>query len=133
MYFVQVMYPRVNDRFDLDHYRNVHQPMGKGAMLRYEGVKPVQSWIGIDTFGMDRTPESAAYHLIATQIFEERDEAEAFVRLFENPELAEMFEADWPKYTDAPPVCVLGRLVDPGLEATLEKSDQVLRDAGAPS
>jgi hypothetical protein len=132
MYFVQVMYPRTTGRFDLQHYLNVHVPMGKGAAFRYEGVKPVQSWLYVDTYGMDRTPGSAAYHVIATQHYETKHEAEAFIRLFENPDVGTMLRADWSNYTDASPVCVLGRVFDPGLDETLARAEDVLRRAGAP-
>jgi hypothetical protein len=131
MYFVQVMYPRTTGRFDLDHYLSVHVPMGKGSLWKYEHAKPRESFLYIDTYGMDRRPESAAYHVIATQHYDTKEQAEAFIRLFENPEIAGMLKADWPKYTDADPIVVLGRVHQPSWEETIARSDEVLRSAGA--
>jgi hypothetical protein len=132
MYGVNVMYPRTTGRFDLDHYMNVHVPLGAGSLWRYEGIKPRGAWFYMDPYGMDRRPESSPYHLISTHHYDTKEEADAFIRLFEDPEVSKMLADDWPKYTDAAPICVLARVEDARWDDAIERSDAVLGAAGAP-
>jgi hypothetical protein len=110
MYAVHVMYPRTEGvTFDYDWYFSVHMPMGLGLLERHTGVKPKQILFTRDTFGPDRTDRSSQFFVIGTLVFDERAEAEAFIDLFEMPEPEAMLSADWPKFTGADPIVVLGR------------------------
>lgn len=111
MHVVQIMYPREDGvTFNLQHYLDVHIPMGLGLLWKHYQVKPAQAMLTHDTYGRDRAPSSAQYSAISTLIFNERAEAERFIELFEIPEAREQLSADWSRFTGQPPVVVLGAM-----------------------
>ena len=113
MYAVNVMYPiATSGRFDVDHYKNVHIPLGVGLMWKHFQVKPIAIHFHYPTYGVDRKPASAPFAAITTMQFNSRDDAHCFIALFEKPEEAAKLAADWPNFTDESPIVVIGAVDD---------------------
>lgn len=132
MYFVNVMYPRTSSgRFDHDHYLRVHAPLGIGLLWKHFGVKPLTLDVHTNTFGVDRTEASAPYAVISTVTFATRADAECFIDLFERPQEAAVLSSDWPNFTDARPVVVLGSVLPMDVDDVIQRSHAVIEAAFA--
>ena len=132
MYFVNVMYPNeAGSEFDMQHYLDVHMPMGVGLLHKLFGVKPSRIEIQADTYGPDRTHASAKYHCVCVLYFDKKEEADQFIGVFEDEQASAMLAADWPKYTVGVPVAFLGRSFDLDADDLIARSEQVLNDAAA--
>jgi hypothetical protein len=132
MYAVHTMYPRTEGvSFDKEWWLDVHSPLGLGLLLKRCGVRPIENFYTHNTVGMDRTEGSSDFFVLSTMKVKTKEEAEAFIDLFEMTKEAEMLSADWDNYTGAPPVCVLGEFTQTDLDAVYEKSDEAIERASA--
>ena len=132
MYVVNVMYPNEpGSEFNMQHYLDVHMPMGVGLLHKLFGVKPRRVEIQADTYGADRTSATAKYHCVCVLYFDTKEEADQFTGVFENEEAAAMLAADWPNYTVGEPVVLLGRSFDLDPEDLLARAGKVLSEAAA--
>lgn len=130
MYCINVMYPNLpGSTFDWKHYAAVHMPMGIGLLHEHFGILPDRILVCRDTYGPDRTIKSAAYHCIAQVFFEKKRDADRFIDLFNMELPLKLLKTDWPKYTAADPVAVLGLVEEWDPKAELAKSRQVLETA----
>lgn len=127
MYSVNVMYPKSDQMdFNYDHYYAVHCPMGVGSLWRRYGVKPIRMFFHHHTYGQDRTSESAAFEMIATMIFNSKQEADRFIDLFEVKEARDMLVADFPYFTGEPAIGMVGEYDEADLDKFIAESDAVL-------
>ena len=127
MYVVNVMYPNEpGSEFNMQHYLDVHMPMGIGLLHKLFGVKPRRVEVQGDTYGPDRTSASAKYHCVCTLYFDTKEDADQFIGVFENEEAAVMLAADWPKYTVGEPVAFLGRSFELDADDLIARSEKVL-------
>ena len=132
MYVVHVMYPNPRDAtqtFDMQHYLDVHMPMGIGLLYREYGIKPCRLEVLGKTYGGDRTHGSADFNCIGSVYFETKAEVDRFIDLFERERPSAMLRADWPKYTPADPVALLGEIEVLDTEETLAKAEAVIAAA----
>jgi uncharacterized protein (TIGR02118 family) len=130
MYGVNIMYPRKpGSDFDFDHYFNVHLPMGLGLFKRHLGILPKDVLVQKYTYGGDGKAESAGYHAICTLLFDTKAEADQFIGLFQVEEAASLLKADWPKYTEADPIVVLGEIVELNVQETAARGPAVIEEA----
>ncbi|MEM7542781.1 MAG: hypothetical protein AAF384_14540 [Pseudomonadota bacterium] len=132
MYVVHVMYPNPADatqEFDMRHYLEVHMPMGIGYLHREFGVRPCRVEVCGGTYGADRTNASADYNCFGSVYFETKQEADTFIELFEMERPRGVLAADWPKYTPADPIAVLGEIKVLDIDETLEKGKAVIEIA----
>jgi hypothetical protein len=132
MFCVHVMYPRVEGAdFNEEWWRDVHTPMGLGLLFKTCGVRPKESLLTNNTIGMDRTPEGAKFHIINTMLMDTREEAEAFIDLFESTREAAILRSDRANYTGAPPYCLVGEISKIDIDGALAKADEVIDRAAA--
>ncbi|WP_327579034.1 EthD domain-containing protein [Streptomyces sp. NBC_00145] len=113
----------------MDHYTQVHVPLGVGLLWKHYQVKPVGITLQAETFGVDRTAASSAYAVITTMLFQSRADAECFIDLFERPQEAAMLVSDWPNFTDENPVVVMGSSTPMAVEAVIGQSTSVIQSA----
>ena len=130
MYVVNVMYPNEpGSEFDMQHYLDVHMPMGVGLLHKLFGVNPRRVEIQAETYGPDRTNATAKYHCCCVLYFDAKEEADQFIGVFENEAAAAMLAADWPNYTVGEPVVVFGRAFDIDPDDLIARSENVLSKA----
>ena len=134
MYVVHVMYPNPGapgQQFDIEHYFKIHMPMGVGLMNREYGVTPLRVEVTHDTYGADRTHNSAGYNCFGSVYFETKEEVDHFIDLFDLEQPRSLLEADWPKYTPANPVALIGKVTSLDPAETLTQSKAVIESAEA--
>lgn len=132
MYVVHVMYPNPENstqEFDFEHYFKAHMPMGVGLMEREYGVKPIRIEVTSNTYGADRTHDSADYNCFGSVYFATKEEVDRFIDLFELERPRSILEADWPKYTPANPIALIGEVTIMDPDDTIEQSKAVIAAA----
>ena len=132
MYVVHVMYPNPADatqNFDMQHYLDVHMPLGIGLLDREFGVRPCRLEVLGNTYGADRTNASSEYNCIGSVYFDTKAEADTFIELFEMERPRGVLAADWLKYTPADPIAVLGEIKILDIDETLQKAKTVIETA----
>lgn len=110
MYMLAFMYPNGERAFDIDHWRNVHLPLGLGLTDKYLGVRPTRITLLSPTRGGDLQTESAAFGGVAICIFDKQKDVEKFSTLFEFEEAAQRLSADFPNYTAGPPQIMISEI-----------------------
>jgi EthD domain len=115
MYVARIVYPSSESgRFDLDHYRTVHGPLGLRLLRKHVGVEP-HRW-DLDTNARSPFPDAPpAYQCASSLYFRTEQEADRFMDLFGVAEAAEELTADLSKFTDVQPqitVCAVEE-IDP--------------------
>ena len=104
MHVLAFMYPNAPGKvFDIDHWRNVHLPLGLGLTNKYLGIRPKKVVLLSPTAGGDLHGDSAPYGGIAMVMFESREAAEKLATLFEFKEAADRLSADFANYAAGPP------------------------------
>ena len=104
MHTLAFMYPNAEGHvFDIDHWKNVHLPLGLGLTDKYLGIRPRRIMLFAPVRGGDLKADSAPYGGIAAVMFDEREAVERFATLFEFEEAAQRLAADFPNYTAGPP------------------------------
>jgi hypothetical protein len=107
MFVVTFAYPHAENRpFDMQHFLDVHLPMGVALCRRHLGIIPEKIVVYGPLAGGDGAVPllSAASHCY----FRTRTDAETFLKLFAVPEAAQKLTADFPKYTSGPPRVLIG-------------------------
>ncbi len=123
MHSLSFMYPHIAGHvFDIDHWRNVHLPLGLGLTDKYMGIRPKKITLLSPTRGGDLNADSAAYGGIAIVQFDEKEAVEKFSTLFEFEEAAQRLSADFPNYTAGPPQILISVIQDvTDIDAMVEK------------
>jgi uncharacterized protein (TIGR02118 family) len=130
MHCVHVLYPRPpKSKFDLKHYYDVHMPLGIGLLCERCGVVPKKVFVQQNIYGFDGTADSAAYHVVSSLFFDSKAEADKFLELFQMEEPRRLLSEDWPKYTAADPIAVLGELVEVDPREMASRGSDVIRRA----
>jgi hypothetical protein len=132
MQIVSVLYPgnSGDDRFDLDHYINVHLKLGFGLMKKHFGVAPERAIVLHTTSGTDGSTVSTRYLAICFVVFKSRADAALFAKVFAIDEAAKALQADWANYCPAAPEIILGAALELTGAGILEGADQVLAERG---
>lgn len=132
MYCVSVMYPNeTGSAFKLQHYLDVHMPMGVGLLHKHFGIKPARIEVFHDTYGPDRTNASAAYHCFGNVYFEKKEDVDRFIELFEMKEPTALLKADWPKYTPKDPIAVVAKVTVLDPDDVVSRGPKVIETAEA--
>lgn len=104
MYMVAFCYPNGEARkFDYEHLVNKHLPLGVGLTHKHLNIKPLKIVAYHPMRGADNTEQSSPYSAITSVYFENKEDAEKFLRLFEVEEAARLLSEDFPNYTPGPP------------------------------
>ena len=113
MFAVAFAYPHAADRpFDMQHFLDVHLPMGVALCRRHLGIIPEKIIVhGPLADGAGAVPILSAMSQVW---FRTRPEAETFLQLFAVPEAAEKLIADFPRYTCGPPQVLIGTVTELG-------------------
>lgn len=103
MHVARIVYPSSeNGRFDLEHYRTVHSPLGLQLLRKHVDVEPFR-W-DLDTNARSPFPDAPpAYQCASSLYFRTESEADRFLALFGVEEAARELMADIPKFTDVQP------------------------------
>jgi hypothetical protein len=84
MYMLAFLYPSApGHRFDVDHWKTVHLPLGLGLTDKYLGIRPRRIILFGPGQGGDLQPDSAPFGAIAAVLFDDRESVERFRRLSE--------------------------------------------------
>jgi hypothetical protein len=112
-YMVAFIYPRVEgERFDVDHYLNVHLALGVGLTHKHLKIKPSKIAVYTAIEGTDDNPVSKGYTTICNLFFDTKEDADKFLGLFDVPEAAERLSADYPNYTAKPPQAIWAKVTE---------------------
>lgn len=126
-YMVAFMYPASESgRFDLEHYINVHLPLGVGLTKKHLNIKPsrIVVYSSQDDAGASNRGRYAA---ITSVYFDSKEKAATFLRLFDVAEAAQRLTADYPNYTDHPPEAIAARVLEiPDIDGLIKRFEQEL-------
>ncbi len=113
MYMLAFLYPSApGHRFDVDHWKTVHLPLGLGLTDKYLGIRPRRIILFGPGQGGDLQPDSAPFGAIAAVLFDDRESVERFSTLFEHEEAAQRLSADFSNYTAGPPAILISEVKD---------------------
>ena len=123
MHMLAFMYPNAPGHvFDIDHWKNVHLPLGLGLTDKYIGTRPKKVTLLAPTRGGDLKADSAAFGAIAIVIFDEKEAVERFSTLFEFEEASRRLSADFLNYTAGPPEILVSEIQEvTEINAMIEK------------
>lgn len=122
MHALSFLYPAGSQPFDAVHWKEVHLPLGLGLTDKHLGIRPDRIMLFHAIRGGDLQDASAPYGAIATCIFSDKEQVEAFSTLFEFEEAARRLSEDFPNYTAGPPnvmVCEIRDVTD--IDAMIEQ------------
>jgi uncharacterized protein (TIGR02118 family) len=110
MHMLAFVYPSApGHHFDVDHWRNVHLPLGLGLTDKYLGVRPRRIVLMGPGDGGGGTTEPP-FAAIAAVLFDTRDDVETFSTLFEHEEAARRLSQDFPNYAAGPPAIFISEI-----------------------
>ncbi|MGD9765790.1 MAG: EthD family reductase [Candidatus Binatia bacterium] len=111
MYCVKILYPnRPGSSFNLQHYFDVHIPLGLRLMKEHCDLVPAR--LEVDTRPSGMTADSKVpYHAISSIYFEQRAEADACRAFFGREEIFRELSRDFPNYTESDPEIIFSELV----------------------
>ncbi|HKR90403.1 MAG TPA: hypothetical protein VJS38_19720 [Phenylobacterium sp.] len=113
MFALAFLYPSAPGHvFDVEHWRNVHLPLGLGLTDKHLGVRPRRIMLLGPTWGGDLQRDGAQLGGIAIVMFDERKDVERFATLFEFQEAAERLGADFQNYTAGAPNILVADIHD---------------------
>jgi hypothetical protein len=113
MYMVAFMYPNApGGTFNLEHFVNVHLPLGLSQTLKHLGLKPIKLVVYSPTWNVGNPQTSLPYIAISSVFFNTRAEAEKFSGLFGFEEAARLLSADFPNYTPGPPDVMMAEVTE---------------------
>lgn len=123
MHVLAFLYPSApGHRFDVDHWKNVHLPLGLGLTDKHLGIRPRKILLFGSARGGDLQADSAPYEAIAAVCFDEREQVERFSTLFEFEEAARRLSEDFPNYTAGPPAVLISEIRDVSdIDAMIER------------
>lgn len=108
MHMLAFMYPNApGARFDDQHWKDVHLPLGLGLTEKYLGIRPNKILLFAPCRGGDLTPDSSPFSGIAACFFDDQKTVERFSTLFEFEEAARRLSEDFPNYTPGPPAIMV--------------------------
>ena len=111
MHMLAFMYPNAPGHvFDIDHWKNVHLPLGLGLTDKYMGIRPERIMLFSPMRGGDLKAESSPFGGIAVVIFDDAKAVERFSTLFEFEEAAQRLSADFSNYAAGPPQVVVSEI-----------------------
>lgn len=116
MYCVKVLYPNTpGSTFNLEHYLQVHVPLGLGLLKKHCNAVPVRIEAAANPYTLvegTRPP----YHVIFSAYFRTKAEADSFKKLFGVEEAVRLQKEDWPNFSQVDPEIVITEIieVDPG-------------------
>lgn len=111
MYVVRIMYPRTaGSTFNLQHYLDVHTPLGLGLLKSNTGVVPLR--VEVDSHPIAAGPGPMPFHCASNLYFAEAAHVEAFKSLFANEATAKQLAADFDFYTTNHPVISVSKITE---------------------
>ena len=110
MYAVRIAYPNAGNSFNLDHYLQVHSPLGLGLLWTERGVKPARIEIDVEPAALAQN-EPPSYLCATNLYFSTLEEVNAFRSLFADPAISQRLKADFPNYTALPPVISVSKIL----------------------
>lgn len=121
MYVVRILYPRTEgSRFNLQHYLDIHTPLGLGLLRSTTGVVPLK--VEVDADPTQAGPSPIPFHCATSLYFKTEEDVAAFNSLSEHEDVAKQLSADFALYTTNPPVVSVARVVpvDPATHRPLD-------------
>lgn len=113
MYMVAFLYTnKPGGTFNLDHFLNVHLPLGLSQTLKHLQLKPKKLVVYSPTWNVGNPGALLPYIAISSVFFETRAEAEKFSGLFGFEEAARLLSADFPNYTPGPPDVMMAQVTE---------------------
>lgn len=113
MYMVAFMYPnKVGGTFNLEHFLEVHLPLGLHQTFKHLALKPVKLVVYSPTWNVGYPQGLLPYIAISSVFFNTRAEAEKFSGLFGFEEAARLLSADFPNYTPGPPDVMMAEVTE---------------------
>jgi hypothetical protein len=113
MYMVAFMYPNeAGGTFNLEHFLQVHLPLGLHQTFKHLGLKPVKLVVYSPTWNMGHPHRLLPYIAISSVFFNTRAEAEKFSGLFGFEEAARLLSTDFPNYTPGPPDVMMAHVTE---------------------
>ena len=110
---VAFAYPRAQDGpLDLQHYLNVHLPLGVGLTNKLLGIRPKRMTVYSSMEGTGSDSIAAEHAIITTLIFDSKDQADKFLTLFDIEEAATRLTEDYANFTAHHPHPIWGEVVE---------------------
>lgn len=111
MYAVSIRYPRkAGEEFNLEHWAQVHMPMGLAIFERTNALAPRRVMIQHSTCGMTGAPGSTDAYATVWLIFDTRAGLDGFMRLHNDPDASRPLAEDFANYAPVPPHIALGEV-----------------------
>ena len=111
MYVVRIIYPRTEgSTFNLQHYLDVHTPLGLGLLKSNTGIVPIR--VEVDAYPFAAGPDPMPFHCASNLYFAELAHVEAFKSLFANEESAKLLAADFDHYTTNHPLISISEITE---------------------
>lgn len=111
MHALAFLYPAAAGHvFDVDHWKNVHLPLGLGLTDKHLGIRPRKILLFGSARGCDLQAGSAPFGAIAAVCFDDRESVERFSTLFEFEDAARRLSEDFPNYTAGPPAVLISEI-----------------------
>lgn len=125
MYMVAFCYAnKPGGKFNLDHFINVHLPLGLSQTLKHLRLKPEKLVVYSPTWNVGNPAALLPYIAISSVFFKNRADAEKFSGLFGFEEAARLLSADFPNYTPGPPDVMMAEVTElTDMDALIRKHD----------
>jgi hypothetical protein len=113
MYCVQLIYRAGRPgSFNLDHYLEVHSPLGIGLLKKHFDVCPVKVLVHMGEPVETPSDMPVAFDCVTSMYFDDKNALEAFVKLFQIESAARALIDDFANYTEMPPEIHISRVID---------------------
>ena len=128
MYAVSIRYPRkAGEEFDLEHWANVHMPMGIGIFDKTNGFAPKQVMIQHSTFGLDREAQSTDAYATVWLLFDTQEGVDGFIKLHGDPVKSAPLVEDFANFAPLAPHLSLGQVdIFDDVDAILERAQTLI-------
>jgi len=113
MHIICIRHPTVGGKsFNLAYYLSVHLPMGLSRFRAINGTLPQRVIVQHSTRGLDGKAESADSYATSWLCFETQNQADGFVKLFQDAAASRALIDDMPNYAPTAPTFLMAEMIE---------------------